>query len=143
DREVVYTRGEESEVSAVQNGEVAQCDVPAQLERDGLIGSALAAREASAVDAAWSGDGGVLDAFAPDEAVVKVAVSVVLEFVPLVGLGGVVGGGVRGGFECRAGREVESDVAAEVNGAGDPRAGGDLDGAATGCCGGFDGAVDG
>src|SRR6516164_698857 len=71
------------------------------------------------------------------------AVSEVLEFVPLVGFGRVVGGGVGTRFDDGAAIKMEGDVAAQADGARDPRARGELDGAASGSGRGFDGFING
>ena len=73
----------------IENGEIAQGDVAAELERDGLVAAAPPlAGQRFARDAPAAGDGDVFEVLAPDQAVVKVAVAEILELVPLVGLGG-------------------------------------------------------
>jgi hypothetical protein len=61
------------------------------------------------MDEAGALDGDVGEVFSPDEAVMPMAVAEVLPWVPLVGLGGIVGAGVAEGVcgeDDGAGMEV-------------------------------------
>ena len=106
DGEVVDAGEEQAEVAALEDGEVAEEDVAAVLEGDGLVADAgllgdegksvafwaAAVGEAFAPDEAGAGDGEVVEVFAPDEGVVPVVVAVVLVGLPGgFGLGCVVG----------------------------------------------------
>ena len=106
-RQVVAAGDENGKVTAVKNRDVANQHVAAQLERDGLVAEPdrreigfqsaacdwsdsnvekphisiqqpVAAHQPAAVDHAVAGDGNVCEVFAPDEAVVKIAVPAVL-----------------------------------------------------------------
>ena len=156
-------------MSALEDGEVAQGDVVAVFESDGLVADSRLLRdetagaaadalgavaETLAVDEAGALDADVVQAFAVDEGVGPVVVAVVLVLLPgLGGAGGVVGAAVvaggfaghgRGGGEDGAAvGEIERDVGLEADGEADVGACGEEDGASAGGCGGFDGLVDG
>ena len=95
DGQVVHAGGQDAEVPAVEDGEIAQRHVAAKLERDGFVAAsaALPARQRLAADQRRPPTiDDVLQAFAPDQAVVEMAVAEVLKLVPLVGLRRIVGG---------------------------------------------------
>src|SRR5581483_8446083 len=79
DGQIVDAVGENAEMAAVENREIAQDDVVAVLEADGLIadagiesaGAATAAAQALAPNAAGADDARVRDVLGPDQAVVK------------------------------------------------------------------------
>src|SRR5208283_5044156 len=103
--EVVDSSGEDAEVSALENAEVAKNDVAAILETDGLVANVRvfgaqsrpgAFRKSLAIEEAGTENADVLETLAPDQAVVKVAVAVVLIFVELHRFGVVVAPGSGG-----------------------------------------------
>ena len=143
DGEIVDAREQQAKVAALENREVAEDDVAAALEGDGLVADAglLGAidrvgatsrasgpeAEALAPDKPRPGDREVADVLAPDQRVVPMVVAVVLVSVPGgLGLGGVVGsahvaGGLAGKRRLRGDdsgtlREVEVNVALETDG---------------------------
>ena len=147
DGEVVDAGGEEAEVAAFKDGEVAEQDVAAVFEGDGLVADAglgrigfagvfdpvPAAGEAFAPDEAGAGDGDVVEAFAPEQGVVPVVMAVVLIGLPgALRFGEVVGAGGGDAFHG-AGRgeqdgtviEMEADIALEMDGVGEVDAGGE------------------
>src|SRR6185437_2331636 len=82
--EVIHARGENSEMPAVENGKIAQRDVAAILQADRFIGharrfgarpGAISAAEPAAPQKSRASNGNVLDLFAPDQAVVPVAMA--------------------------------------------------------------------
>src|SRR5439155_10512471 len=87
DAEVVHAGRQDAEVPAAEDGDVLDEDVAAQLQGDRLVAvqrgglGAAAADQALAVDLPGAFDGDVLQALAPDQAVVPVAVAEVLERV--------------------------------------------------------------
>ena len=81
----------------MQDRDIAESDVAAVFQRDGFIADAggqgeiaVATAEALAPDQSLAFDGNVLQVFAPDQAVVPVAVAEVLIVVPGVGFGRVI-----------------------------------------------------
>ena len=125
DGQVIHPGGEDAEMAAVEDGEIAQRHVVAELERDGFIAAAAAlAHERFAADEAAADDGDVVEVLAPDQAVMPVAVAEILKLVRCVGLGRVVGRRIGAGFEDGAALELQRDIAAQADGAGDvgPRA---------------------
>jgi hypothetical protein len=101
------TGGEDAEVPAVEDGEIAQGNTTAEFERDGLVSRAAALADQSlAVDQAGALNGDVVEAFTPDQAVMKVTVAKVLKLVPLIGLGGIVGGWIGRRLQRGAGFEA-------------------------------------
>ncbi len=100
DGEVICSGGENREMAAMQNREIAQRDVAAIFQADGLVADARIFRfwcrgagalaESLAPDQSRPGDRDVFDSFAPDQTVVPVAVAVILIFVPLIRLGRIV-----------------------------------------------------
>src|ERR1035437_6461532 len=76
---------------AMQDGEIAQQHVMAVLEADRLVAharrlGALAPAQPSAPDPSVTENGNVAKSFAPDQAVVEVAVAEILVLVPFVRL---------------------------------------------------------
>ena len=146
-------------MAAMEDGEIAQQHVVAVLQANGFVaharlfgpGSAAGApAEALAPDAARAGDGDVLEALAPQQAVAKMAVPVILILAPLVGLGQVVGARSAGALGRGIGRddggahvEIEGHIAHQVNGIAEVAAGGEENGSAAGRGRGLDGLVDG
>jgi len=125
--EIVHAGGQNGEVAAMQDGEIAQGDVVAIFQADGFIADAGgerrvagAAAETFAPDQSVAQDGKIVDVFAPDEAVVPVAVAEVLISIPGIGLGGIVAAGAGswgiGGEDGRARTEKKIHVAAQVDG---------------------------
>ena len=91
-------------MSAVQYGDVAQVHVSAVLQADGFVADAggkrevsISAAQAFAPDQPLAFDGDVFQILAPDQAVVPVAVTEVLKFVPCVGLGRIIAAACAGG----------------------------------------------
>ena len=74
------------EVSAHEDGNVADQDIAAELQRDGLISHALVGslREAFAIDRPWPRIAMSCRLFAPDQTVVKIGVAEILVLVPLL-----------------------------------------------------------
>ena len=116
------------EVPAVQNRDVAQSYVVAILQADGFVAHAggqfdvvISAAQALAPDQSLALDGNILQVFAPDQAVVPVAVAKILKFVPGIGLGRIVAaararGRRVGSHDGRTRVEQQSDVALQVDG---------------------------
>ena len=152
-RKVVDPRGQNAEMPAMQNREIAQQHVMAILEADGLVAharrlGALAPAQPSAPDAPVAENGNVAQSFAPDQAVVEVAVAEILVLVPFVWLGHVepAAGSLRGSVGRNDGRpliEVERDVALEMDGVAEVIAGGEQHRTAARRVGRFNGLVDG
>ena len=96
DGEVVDASGQDGEMPAVQDGEIAQGHVAAILQADGFVTNsgrqrvAISAAQALAPNQALTFDGNVFQIFAPDQAVVPVAVAKVLKLVPGIGLGRII-----------------------------------------------------
>ena len=128
DGEVVHAGGQNGEVPAVQDRDVAQGHVAAILQADGFVAHSvgefevtISAAQALAPDQPLALDGNILQVFAPDQAVVPVAVAKILKFVPGVGLGRIVAaararGRRVGSHDGRARVEKQSDVALQVDG---------------------------
>ncbi len=85
---------------AVENREIAQRDVAAILQADRFVADARVFRlgprtpapaESFAPDQSRSENRNIVEAFAPEQAVVKVAVPEILIVVPGIRLGGIVG----------------------------------------------------
>ena len=146
-------------MAAVQDGEIAQHDVAAVLEGDGLVADAgsggvgqkcftMAAAKAFAPDQAGAEDGEVVDVFAPDQAVVPVIVAEVLVGFPgALRLGKVISSGgqaiVWGGRGEDGGAllKKERDVALEMDRVAQVDASGEDDGSAACIGGGIDGRI--
>ena len=119
-------RGQNAEMPAMQDGEIAQQHVMAVLEADRLVAHArrlraLAPAQRSAPDAPVAQNGDVAKPFAPDQAVVEVAVAEILVLVPFVRLGHVepAAGALRGRVGRNDGRpciQVQRDVALQMDG---------------------------
>src|SRR5581483_7048965 len=129
-RQVINAGREDGEPAAVQDRDVADHDIAAELEADRLVtaarGPAVIADETFAPDQAGPEDRNVFEALAPDQAVVPVAVTEVLKFAARrVRLGRVIGHafGRGGGENRRALINVERDVALQANRDGEVSAG--------------------
>ena len=129
DGEVVDPRGQDGEMTAVQNGEIPQRDVAAILQADGLVGyswilrlqsRARAFTQALAPDEPRSEDSDVVKILAPDQAVAPVAVAVVLILPPLVRFRWIVSATSSwrrwiGGHQRSPFSQVQRDIALEVD----------------------------
>ena len=110
-------------MAAVDDGDVLDQHVAAQLQRDGLVAvqrcglRGATTDQTLAVDLPGTGDRHVGQVLAPDQAVVPVAVPEVLERVAGARLGRVVPAPVRrcGGQDRGVVREVQFDVALQVD----------------------------
>ena len=144
-------------MAAVEHAEIAQQHVAAVLQADGLVAHAGllgpgacagASAQAFAPDASGAGDGDVLQAFAPHQAVAPVAVAIVLILAPFVGLrkvvasAGAFGRGI-GRYDGRAHIQIQGDIAHQVNGMAQVAARGEEHGSAAGRGRGLDALVDG
>ena len=120
DREIVHAGGQNSKVSAGQNRKIAQRHLAAELQRDRFVAASAAfpAHQGLAADQPAAEDRHVLQPLAPDQAVVEMAVSEILELVPLVGLGRIVCGGVGRRLQHGTGFELQREIAAQANRAG-------------------------
>src|SRR5713101_3464656 len=133
DRQIVDPRSKDAEVPSFQNGEVTQDDVMAILQcdcpvpRTRLIGTrSIFVRKTAAQsvtpDQSRSKDGEIINAFAPDQTVVPMIMSIVLIGLPwLIWLGRIVAtGGAVKRRACSKNRssllDVESDIALQPNG---------------------------
>ena len=145
DREIIHAGGQDPEVSAGQNRKIAQRHVAAEFQRDGFVAAAaaFAARQCLAGDQAGADDRDILQSLAPDQAVVEMAVSEILKLVPLVGFGRIVSGRVGGCFQPWTGLELQGEIAAQANRAGDIGSRREIHGPAARSRGGIDRLVDG
>src|SRR5258708_37802635 len=91
DCKVVHAGGEDAEVASVKNGKIAQQHVAAIFQRDGLVAHARilgawprapSATQAFAPNQSRAGDGDVLKALTPDQAVVPMIVAEILKALP-------------------------------------------------------------
>ena len=152
DHQVVHAREQQGEVAAVEQADPLDGHVLALLEGDGLVGlgdGTLAAQAAGegvrAVDQALAFELEVLQADAPDQGILPVAVAEILVHVPLVGLCDVIAllGRGLGRLDDGALVQAKGDVVLEADGIAAVDAGGEIDHPAALGGSGVDGGVDG
>src|SRR5262249_31599078 len=141
DCEIVDAGGQDGEVTSMQNRNIADQDIGGELETDRFGSAAIRygvrAHKSLAPDQAGTNDRNVNESFAPDQAVVKMAVSEILIFVPWVRfrriVRSVIGRRIGGNDSCSL-IEIERDVAFQTDRKTQIRSGRKTDGSATGSC---------
>jgi len=146
---VFHPGGQEGKMPAMQHGEVLNIYVDTFLEGDGLVAhpddAAFLAGKTVAIDGAVTVNADVFQANTPDQAVLEVAVSEVLETGEVTGLRRVIALITLGlgGFEHGAVGQLQVDVVFQTNRVTGIGAGGKVDTTATSLCCRFNGTIDG
>src|SRR5262249_9429428 len=127
DGEIVHADSQDAEVPAMQNGKIAERHIAAILQGDCFVADPrvlcfrlFASRtpaQSLAPNLAGAKNGYVLHAFAPDKAVMPMAVPVVLELVPLIRFCRVILTCVSrfSSHDRGAWVEIQADLALQVN----------------------------
>src|SRR5579884_87007 len=132
DSEIVYARRQDREMPAHQHGDVANRYVPAKLQGDRLVANALVGGpgETLAVNQPWPYDRDVFEFFPPDQAVVEIGMTEVLELGPLflALFDRIVDFRIRRGLQGRPLAQKQCNVAPQVDRTGNVGSGREVDG---------------